>query len=298
MNILAADIGGTSIKIALVDEQGNITRTQEVPSEGKRGGPQVMKNLKAALDTYEGYEAIGISSAGQVDSEKGMIRYANENIPGYTGMKIREILEERYHVPVKVENDVNAAALGEARFGAGKNYRDFLCVTLGTGVGGGIFIGHELYKGADGIAGELGHLTLYPRGNRCGCGRLGCYEQYASTKALVQVAQGVDPSISSGRDLFRRIENGNPRLKEVLESWLVDVALGLSSLIHIFNPEALILGGGVLDRPGLLEDIEKKVRENLMASFQGVVLQKAALGNHAGLMGAASLHLPSEGAEA
>lgn len=298
MNILAADIGGTSIKIALVDEQGNITRTQEVPSEGKKGGPQVMKNLMAALDTYEGYEAIGISTAGQVDSEKGMIRYANENIPGYTGMKIREILEERYYVPVKVENDVNAAALGEARFGAGKSYGDFLCVTLGTGVGGGIFIGHELYKGADGIAGELGHLNLYPKGKRCGCGRLGCYEQYASTKALVQAAHAVNPSISSGRDLFRRIEGGDPRLKEVLESWLEDVALGLSSLIHIFNPEALILGGGVLDRPRLLEDIEKKVRENLMASFQGVVIRKAALGNHAGLMGAASLHLPGEGGEA
>ena len=126
MRILAADIGGTAIKVGEVTDSGELVSFSEHPSESKQGGPALMERLLRILDGYSGYDRIGISTAGQVDSVKGEILFANENIPNYTGMKIKEMLETRYHVPVAVENDVNAAAIGEGAFGAAKGFKDYL----------------------------------------------------------------------------------------------------------------------------------------------------------------------------
>lgn len=291
MRILCADIGGTSIKLGIVSENGEIEGFTEVPTEGKKGGPKVMENLISGLEAFEGYEAIGISTAGQVDRDNGSIIYANDNIPGYTGTKVKDILEKRFKRPVEVENDVNCAALGEGWLGAGKGLSDYLCLTYGTGIGGAIILGGKLYRGIGGSAGEFGHMILHPGGRECSCGKKGCYEAYASARLLVEMAAKADPTVTNGRELFKRISDGDEKMAEVLDEWSGEAATGLSSLVHIFNPQALILGGGILEQDAAAASLEKKARELIMDSFQNVRFLKAALGNKAGLYGAATLHL-------
>lgn len=285
MKALSLDLGGTMLKIALVNEDGIIEGFREEPSNAKQGGPELMRTAMAIADSYNGYDCIGISTAGQVDVESGSIRYANDNIPNYTGTCVAQLFKERYSKQVVVENDVNSAALGEARFGAGKGYRHFLCLTYGTGVGGGIVIDGKIYHGADGVAGELGHIIVHPNGKLCGCGQKGCYEQYASTTALVAAAALKDSSIKNGRQLFDKLE----QLHDVVEDWVDEVALGLISLIHVFNPHAVVLGGGIMAQSYILEELQKRLYPCLMESYRGVKLINAAQGNMAGLLGAASL---------
>lgn len=291
MKILAADIGGTNTKMAICDERGHIEQFKEYSTEAHLGGTHLMERLISQMDMYADFDAIAISTAGQVNSEEGYISYANENIPNYTGMKIKEILEERFHKPVKVENDVNAAALGEAYFGAAQSYPDFLCLTFGTGIGGAIIINRQVYRGANGSAAEFGHMFTHSVSEMNGDVMKPYYETYASTTALVRMAKQVDSEVVDGRVFFGKIEEMNDEFTPILHSWVREVATGLASLIHIFNPSAIIVGGGVMERDDLVELVDKQTKEWIMASFADVKIVKAALGNKAGLLGAASLFL-------
>lgn len=284
--IAALDIGGTSIKSGVWVNK-SVQEIREQDTNAKNGGCYVMERAKEILHSYSGFDAIGISTAGQVDSVKGQIRYANENIPGYTGMQVKEILEKEFSVPVAVENDVNAAAIGEAKFGAGKDQKDFLCITYGTGVGGAIVMDGRVYTGSAFSAGEFGGIIVHPEARKQGEPFSGCYEKYASTTALVRMAQEYDKTLDSGRKIFSRIDESE--IQALVGGWIDEIVYGLVSVIHIFNPSCIVMGGGVMAQPYIIRQVKEKIQAQIMDSFRNVELRQAELGNQAGLLGAAFL---------
>ncbi|MCR8660221.1 ROK family protein [Paenibacillus endoradicis] len=291
--ILAADIGGTKTKIGICCIlAGSIESYKEYDTDSHLGGPAVIKKLISQLSEYDGYEAIAISTAGQVNVDEGYIIYANENIPQYTGMRLKEILEDTFHFPVRVENDVNAAALGEANYGAGKDVEHFLCLTYGTGIGGAIVIDGKIYRGASGSAAEFGHIFTHSMDEVQKGNRLPYYECYAATSVLVSSAQQVNPNWSNGKIIYELWEQGDEAIVHIVERWTDEVASGLASLIHIFNPPLIVLGGGIMEREAIITLIEHKSKQLVMSSFANVQIIPATLGNRAGLLGAASLYLP------
>lgn len=288
MRIAALDIGGTSIKSGIWDGE-ELTELRETPTEAKLGGPHVMEQAIKLIHSYDstGFDAVGISTAGQVNPEGGFIIYANENIPGYTGMQVRSILEEEFHVPVAVENDVNAAAIGEGIFGAGKGEDDFLCLTYGTGVGGAVVIHQKIYGGHHFSAGEFGGILTHPESIVPGQPFSGCYEKYASATALVERVTRIRPELVNGRLIFSHLEETD--VKQAVDAWIDEIVHGLVTVIHIFNPSCIILGGGVMAQPYILEQVREKTTARIMDSFRDVKLTAAKLGNHAGILGAAYL---------
>ena len=290
MRILALDIGGTSIKSAVCEGE-TLTERKEQDTDACLGGEFVMQRAAEILKSYGPCDAIGISTAGQVDVQEGKIRYANDNIPGYTGMEIRKRLEAEFRVPVAVENDVNAAAIGEGHFGAARGFEDYLCLTYGTGVGGAIVIGKQIFRGVAGSAGEVGSVVIHGRQVVKGRRISGCYEDYASTSALIRTVHAYDPDIHNGRELFERIAN-DPVLQTLLDDWIWEIAHGLVTLIHIFNPQCILLGGGVMAQDYVVEKVKEVTLERIMPSFRDVVFKRAGLGNRAGLWGA--VHLAKE----
>ena len=296
MNVLALDVGGTAIKSALIIN-GQIKKICECPSDGKLGGTYVIKNIMNVIESYDNYDVIGISTTGQVDSNRGYIIYANENVPNYTGTQISEILKLKYHKPVFVENDVNAAAIGEGHYGAGKTYKDFLCLTYGTGIGGAIVINNQIYKGTHGVAGEVGHMITHINGLVCSCGNHGCYEQYASTTALINKALYYDKNLVNGLLIFDELEKGNHEVKSIVDAWIDEIIYGLVNLVHIFNPSCIILGGGIMKQKYIIQSINKKIKDKLMDSFKNVKIIAAELSNNAGIFGMAAIVENSENAK-
>lgn len=286
MRIAVLDIGGTSIKSGLWTGE-RLEDVREQDTNARRGGAFVMERAEEILRSCAPFDAVGISTAGQVDFEQGMIRYANENIPGYTGMRVRERMEKAFGVPVAVDNDVNAAAAGEGHFGAAAGEENFLCITYGTGVGGAVVIGGEVYRGAAFSAGEFGGILIHPEQIRAGEPFSGCYEKYASTTALVARARQLDESLDNGRKIFARLQEA--QVKAVVDSWIEEIVHGLISLIHIFNPSCIVLGGGVMAQPYIQEQVRLRAGERMIPSFRDVRICQASLGNQAGLFGAAWL---------
>lgn len=284
MKVLALDVGGTAIKSALVVDS-NIEISYEFPSNAKLGGPHLLENIHKVINHYQDFDVIGISTTGQVDSENGCIIYANENVPNYTGTNLKKLLSEKYNKPVFVENDVNAAALGECFYGAGKSEDNFLCLTYGTGIGGAIIINNQIFKGAFGSAGEFGHIITHPNGATCSCGQKGCYEHSASTTALVRNISKQFPALNNGRIIFEEFHKGNDSIKGLIDEWIDEIVYGLVSLVHIFNPSLIVLGGGIMSQPYILEEIDKKVHEKIMSSFLQVKIRGAKLDNNAGIYG-------------
>ncbi len=293
MKILALDIGGTAIKSAIADENGEISELQENATNAKNGGPYVMERAMEIAACYSDFDAIGISTTGQVDPKTGSITYANENVPNYTGTPVKQLFEEKFHRPVFVGNDVNCAAVGETHYGAGRSFSDLLCLTYGTGVGGAIIIGREIYGGSLGLAGEFGHIVTHPDGRQCACGQHGCYEQYASTTALVRECRKVDPALINGRLIFDEWHRGNAAIRMIVDDWIDEIVFGLVTLVHIFNPSALILGGGILAEPYIENEINSRLFKRVMKSYANFTVVRAQLKNTAGLLGASWLTLHS-----
>lgn len=292
MNILVFDIGGTAIKYG-VCKDSELIFTNEIPTEAHKGGPHILNTIKRVCcetiekeknNTDEAFDAIGISTAGQVNSEKGIITFANSNIPDYTGIDYRKELESLFRLPVMVENDVNSAAMGEAIYGAGKNYDSFLCLTYGTGIGGAIVINKEIYHGANFSAGEFGSIVTHADVRLAGSDYFdGCYERYASTTALVTKASAYNPKLTNGREIFNHIDDLN--VVNIIHNWIDEICIGLMTLIHIFNPPCIVLGGGIMSQPYIINTLKEKLYPRIMPTFANVEITNASLGNNAGMLG-------------
>lgn len=290
MATMVLDIGGTAIKSGLYTDD-TLTDIKETPTEASLGGAHVVARTKEIIRSYQEYHAfqrIGISTAGQVNPISGQIIYANENIPGYTGTCLAKIIGQEFGVPTAVENDVNAAAVGESAFGAGKGLRHFVCLTYGTGVGGAIVTDGRLYAGSSYSAGEFGAIVTHPKDRAPDDDPFsGCYEKYASTTALVKSAMRFDPSLDNGRKIFGRLDE--PDVKRLVDQWIMEIIYGLTTIIHMLNPECVILGGGIMEQSYIIEQLGSLLYPNIMPSFRNLQIRRAALGNRAGLLGAAVL---------
>ncbi len=293
--LLAIDIGGTAVKLGLVDESGVIHARSESSVNFDAYKTPILTTALQEVRTFLAREGvpirgIGISATGQIDDALGVVIGTNGKIPGYEGAPIKDAFEKAFSLPVHVLNDANAAALGECFAGRAKGMSNVLMVTLGTGVGGGIVLGGQIVGGTRGIAGELGHFTLDINGPLCPCGRHGCFESYASTAALIRMAKAASgEGTLTGRDVFARAAQGDARMLSVLDRWIDVIAAGLSGLVHIFNPQMVLIGGGVSAQEALLmQPLRRRVLGSVMPRFaEGLRVESAALGNDAGMIGAA-----------
>ncbi len=287
MRGLIFDIGGTEIKYALCDENFNLTDKKSIPTNAYEGGKRIIGRIIEIIKTYDNIDRIGISTAGQVNSVEGSIVYATDSIPGYTGTKIKEIVEKETDIPTAVENDVNSAAIGEAVFGAAKGCDSFICLTYGTGIGGAIYLGGKLFTGASFSAGEFGHIITHAGGKNCTCGGNGCYEAYASASALVNsVYEKLDRKMN-GREIFAEFDNSE--IRAIIDEWIDEIVTGLKGLVYIFNPTLIVAGGGIMNESYITDEVNKRLQKVLMSSFCGVKVVKAQMGNDANLLGAAYL---------
>ncbi|MCX4582752.1 ROK family glucokinase [Streptomyces sp. NBC_01481] len=305
---IGVDIGGTKIAAGVVDEEGTILETYTVPTPSTPEGI-VDAICSAVAGAGEGHdiEAVGIGAAGYVDDKRATVLFA-PNIQ-WRHEPLKDKVEQRVGLPVVVENDANAAAWGEYRFGAGQGHEDVICITLGTGLGGGIIIGNKLRRGRFGVAAEFGHIRVVPDGLLCGCGSQGCWEQYASGRALVRYAKqranatpenaavllGLGDGTVAGIDgkhISAAARQGDPVAIDSFRELARWAGAGLADLASLFDPSAFIVGGGVSDEGELvLDPIRNSFRRWLIGGQWRPHAQvlAAQLGGKAGLVGAADL---------
>jgi glucokinase len=307
---IGLDIGGTKIAGVLVDEQGAIHERieRETPAEDVEATMERIYSVGAELAS--GAVAIGIGAAGMVDFKAGVMRSA-PNL-AWREVPIRDLVAARVGLPCLLDNDANAAAWGEFRFGAAREYDDaVLVVTVGTGIGGGIIAGGHLYRGAHGFAAEIGHVIVEPDGPLCGCGNRGCWEQVASGQALDRL--GAAAAEQDRTILVARLAAGNP----VVGRYVADAARqgddvaagifeqvgrrlgeGIAGLVNILDPEAVVVGGGVAEEGDLILDPARRAFSEAVEAPEhrpDVPILQAALGNDAGAIGAAALALETLG---
>lgn len=293
------DVGGTFIKYGVVNEEGEILTKSKLhtPKKNcKKEIPEIIIQEIEKLSNHHNINSVGISTAGKVDSASGEIIFASENLPGYSGTKLSKKIKNNTGLECFVENDVNSAALAESWRGAGKELSTFVCLTLGTGVGGAIIINNKLYKGVMGGAGEIGHMVINETGDNCNCGSKGCFERYASTSALVRsysIKSGVPKEDLSGKDIFDKIENGDKLAIEVYKEFLSHIVTGLVNITHIFDPGLIVLGGGISAQgKSFFNDLNELFKERVMPSYgEYTKIVQAQLENDAGILGACYIAL-------
>ena len=301
---IGLDLGGTSLKYVLGDSDGHILLEKKRPSQAKAKNSRILNLLNdsiaelidAAQQKHLNAVVIGVGTPGSIDVEKGYLFGATPNFKYWKNVAIAEQIEDRFNLPVFVDNDANLMALAEARYGTGKGYKDLICLTIGTGIGGGIILGNKVYRGHYYGGSEIGHMSIRYDGIKCRCGGRGCLEKYASASAMIQYFQRknkkklkIDQNHRlSVRDIFKEYFNGNPAAEETIDRATYFLGRGIASLLNIFNPQMVILGGGVADAGRVYID---KVTETAFAfampnSRKKVKIVKARLGNKAGMIGA------------
>jgi glucokinase len=295
--VIALDVGGTKVAGAVVDARGILLRREQVATNAAAGPDALMATLIAMAarlrDAFPGSGAIGVGSAGQIDHLTGRVIYANEHLPGWTGVAIGQRLQAAVSLPTAVDNDVNAMALAEATHGAAMGRRVVIIATVGTGIGGAIVLDGHLFRGASGVAGELGHIPLTVAGPRCVCGNRGCLEVYA-TGARIAAAYARATRLERPMDLpsvVARALDGDTAARLAFAQAGERIGRALAGLVNTLNPDAIVIGGGVMAAGELLLAPLRTAlhRHALGPARSAVVVLPAALGNNAGLIGAALL---------
>lgn len=286
-NVIGVDIGGTKIRMGVINAEGRILAERQVKTEFPLY-PYLERQVLQFLEEHPTASAIGIGTHGFVDPKAGSIVFAGDMLPGWTGTEVKSPLEKATGRPVEVENDANCAALAEAKFGAARGLGRVVCITLGTGLGGGIiWDGKLLSGGTHGGAAELGHMILYPNGARCACGRLGCAEQYVSGTALARRIKEAGLSVTPP-ELFELAKTDGKAQKLVAE-FTEDLAIYISSLQAIFDMDMLIIGGGVSESASAwIDELNSRLATVLLNPLP---VEIARFENDAGMLGAALLVL-------
>jgi glucokinase len=304
--VAGVDIGGTKCLGLCIAVDGTVLVEERLPTP--RGAANLTDTVATVVDALAAnagrrISAVGVGAPGLVDRD-GVLRAA-PNLIGVTEMPIREMLTERLHVPVTVDNDATCATEAEWRHGAASGAQDALLITLGTGIGGGVVSGGALQRGANGFMSEPGHMVVDPNGPPCVCGRRGCWERYASGSGLARLARdaafggraaavvdaaGGDPESVRGEHVTSAARAGDPAARDILEEFAWWLALGLANLTNLFDPEVIVLGGGLVEEADLLLEPMRRLYEGLLyapAHRPRPRLEPAMLGEHAGAMGAA-----------
>lgn len=311
MYYIGVDLGGTNIAIGLVDKEGKIIEQRSIPTLKERGIKLICDDMISLCQSLmddnklnkEDIHSIGIGTPGEIDSKNGVIVFASniamDNFP------ITETISSKLGIPTYLANDADCAALGEVTAGAGKGARNAVIVTLGTGIGGGLIVNGELYTGSYPGAGEIGHIVIDYKGRKCGCGRKGCFEQYGSATALINDAIRAaianptsqlnyyikgDYDKMNAKIPFDAAKKGDRIAIEVIGQYLDYLSAGLTNIVNIFQPDTIIIGGGIAKQgDNLTIPLSNKVKKETFTKEFNTKIEVAKLGNDAGIIGAAML---------
>jgi glucokinase len=308
--VIGVDLGGTNLRTAIVGSEGEILDKHKEASKAADGWVMVVARLidnirrQLVIGERMGAEvvAVGVGAPGVILVDKGIV-VKSPNFPDWNNLPLKAELEKALKIPVFIENDANAAALGEKWHGAGRGIKSMIHVTLGTGVGGGIILDNKIWHGADGMAGEIGHMTLIPDGRQCTCGNTGCLETYASARGIVQSfreelekqelpAAEILKDVTSEK-VYQAAREGDAVAQRVMKGMGRMLGIGIASLINIFNPERVVIGGGVKDAWPLFigathEEIMKRA---FQIPAERTEIVPSSLGDDAGMVGAAAVAL-------
>lgn len=292
--VISFDIGGTFIKYGVVNADGEILVKDKFPSPDKNCSitiPEHLTRIIKNLSKHHEISGVSISTTGQIDSMKGEVIFSSDNLPDYSGCKIVKTIENSTGLKCILENDVNCAAIGEMWKGAAAGRNTLFCMTIGTGIGGAIIIDGKLYKGTGGFAGEIGHTIINEHGEKCNCGKQGCYERYASTSSFIRnyiKSSGVKDQID-GIEIMRKVNENDSTAIRTYDEFLDHIVTGLVNVTHLLDPGLIVIGGGISEQgEPFFNELNKKFKEAVLESYASYTkIVKAELGNDAGLLGAA-----------
>ena len=296
---MGIDLGGTSTKYGLVTARGELLYQAAAPTPWKDGREALLSHLRETVSAClqearrltQKPEAIGLATAGWVDPGSGRVVYATENLPGWTGANPGVSLRETFGLPVAVENDANALAVAEKHFGAARDVSDFVCITLGTGVGGGCYVNGRLNRGPHFFANALGHIPIEPEGRLCTCGLAGCLEAYTNAAALVRYA--ASGRYASAEQVITAANAGDFIARQAIQTYAKYLAIGCAAIVSLLDPELLVLAGGLAqNNPILLSAVTDELAKHVTVWQQRKLrVEFSSLGYSAGVLGAAAVAL-------
>lgn len=309
--VCAVDLGGTKINTGLVTEDGKVIKSVKIPTNASEGPDAILGRIKKSIHdvlkmaslSAKDICGIGVGSPGPLDPVEGVV-ISPSNLPGWNRVPVVQILKDEFGIPVALNNDANSAALGEYIFGSGKGTKNFVYMTISTGIGGGVIIDGKLYSGTNCNAAEVGHATIDFKGPKCNCGNYGCLEVFASGTGLAKIAR---KAVESGKNtiikdiageqpikaehVFEAAKRGDEVAKKLLDDEAFYLGIGISNIMMFYNPERIAVGGGMSKQWDILEDrVMEVVKERTLQPLWEVCpVVKAELGDDIGVLGAAAL---------